>query len=182
MLAKDGDPIDRHYQFCELEHRLYRSRDAFASALEEFDQACKAHDAEMEVIRPALVETFGEIPVIDTYRQEAIRFKKAKDWAATRDWAERGLRVYGGETAREDAIADLRERLAYATAKLEAGERPRESRVRVVAASTARPVEMETLVCAVCGLSFERVRTPGRKPHACPRCREAASAATNPPA
>ena len=40
-LETERDPIDRHYMLCELEKRLYRSRDAFASALDEFD-ACAA--------------------------------------------------------------------------------------------------------------------------------------------
>jgi hypothetical protein len=30
---------------------------------------------------------------------------------------------------------------------------------------------VKTLVCAICGSSFERVRTQGRKPHTCPACR-----------
>ena len=30
LLQHDPDPIDRHFMFCELEDRLYRSRDVFA--------------------------------------------------------------------------------------------------------------------------------------------------------
>ena len=50
LLATDPDPIDRHFQFAELESRLYRCRDLYASALDEFDEACRRHDAEMESI------------------------------------------------------------------------------------------------------------------------------------
>jgi hypothetical protein len=49
-------------------------------------------------------------------------------------------------------------------------QRPRRSTVTVVASAS----KTETLVCTVCSASFERVRTRGRKPHACPACREAA--------
>src|SRR5215472_4809177 len=47
LLATDPDPIDRHFQFAELEARLYRSRDLFESALAEYDEVCARHDAEM---------------------------------------------------------------------------------------------------------------------------------------
>jgi hypothetical protein len=46
-LETERDPIDRHYMMCELESRLYRKRDAFASALDEYDAVCRQHDAEM---------------------------------------------------------------------------------------------------------------------------------------
>ena len=35
LLDEDPDPIDRHFQFAELEARLYRSRDLFPEALAE---------------------------------------------------------------------------------------------------------------------------------------------------
>jgi hypothetical protein len=38
LLKDDPDPIDRHFMYCELEDRLYRSRDAFPSALEEYNE------------------------------------------------------------------------------------------------------------------------------------------------
>jgi len=50
LLATDPDPIDRHFQFCELETRLYRSRELYESALAEYHRACALHDAEMEQI------------------------------------------------------------------------------------------------------------------------------------
>ena len=48
LLREHPEPIDRHFMFCELEERLYRSRDAFTSALDDYDQACALHDGEMD--------------------------------------------------------------------------------------------------------------------------------------
>jgi hypothetical protein len=44
-LDAERDPIDRHYMLSELEKRLYKCRDAFASALDEFDVVSRQHDA-----------------------------------------------------------------------------------------------------------------------------------------
>jgi len=174
MLETDTDPIDRHYMMCELEQRLYKCRDAFASALDEFDAVCRQHDAEMVTIRPALFEKFGKIPLVDTYRQAAIRCQKAKDWAAMREWAERGISVYGEHAARPEEVEGLQKRLGYATAKIEAANKPKPPRPAkpvVISMTTAETGEIESLVCVQCGVTFERVRTRGRKPHACPTCR-----------
>lgn len=177
MLETERDPIDRHYMMCELEQRLYRKRNSFASALDEYDGVCCQHDAEMETIRPALLDKFGVIPVIDMYRQEAIRWQKAKDSERARDWAERGIRVYGDDAARPEVVDDLRKRVAHAVTKIEAANQPKlrppKPRVVTVAAVTRKPLGLETLVCASCGGTFERARTRGRKPRNCPTCRSA---------
>lgn len=55
LLTTDPDPIDRHFQFAELEARLYRCRELYETALEEFDEACRRHDAEMEAICQAFM-------------------------------------------------------------------------------------------------------------------------------
>jgi hypothetical protein len=110
LLSTDPDPIDRHFQFTELETRLYRSRDVSDTALEEFDQACKLHDAEMETICEAFMAKWGKIPLLDTYRQMAVRQQKLRDWNACIWWAERGLALYGNNAAREDAVEDLLKR------------------------------------------------------------------------
>lgn len=123
----------------------------------------------MSAIRPALLDKFGAVPVIDMYRQAAIRWQKAKDWQASREWAERGINVYGAEPARPQVVEDLHKRVVYATGKVEAAERPKPRKAR--AATVTRSVEVETLVCASCGATFERVRTRGRKPRTCPACR-----------
>lgn len=124
-LDTDPDPIDRHYMMSELEKRLYKSRDAFSSALDEFDSVCRQHDSEMVSIRLALLEKFGRIPILETYRQAAIRCQKSKDWESVRDWAERGIKVYGEHAARPEVVEDLHKRLGYAVAKLEAADKPK---------------------------------------------------------
>ncbi|MPZ26150.1 MAG: hypothetical protein GEV12_06790 [Micromonosporaceae bacterium] len=119
LLQHDPDPIDRHYMFCELERRLYRSRDAFGSALQEYDEACRLHDAEMDSIRNALYAKFNKVPLLETYTQMAIRQQKAKNWAEALRWANRGLELYGGNAARPEAVDDLRKRAAAYQAKLD---------------------------------------------------------------
>jgi hypothetical protein len=79
LLAHRRKPVDRHYMYADLEGLLYRSRDVFQSALDEYDAACVAHDAEMETIRPALIAQFGSLPMLETYRQSAIRHEKARN-------------------------------------------------------------------------------------------------------
>ena len=74
--------------------------------------------AEMVSIRPALMEMFGKIPRINTYRQASIRCQKNKDWLGMRQWAEKGLEVYGEHPARPEDVDDLHKRLDVATAKL----------------------------------------------------------------
>lgn len=176
LLASESDPIDRHFMLAELSKCLYKSRDAFASALDEFDAVCVQHDAEMESIRSALFEKFGSIPVIEMYRQAAIRCQKAREWSRMRFWAERGLAVYGSDAARPEAVTDLEKRLAYADAKLAGRTAPRPpghaARSASASVAAAAPV-FETLVCSSCGSGFQRVRSRGRKPHRCPQCREA---------
>jgi len=190
LLAADPDPVDRHFQFAELEARLYRSRDLYESALAEYDEACALHDAEMESICEAFMAKWGKIPLLDTYRQMAVRQQKKKDWEACRWWAERGLALYGQRAAREEAVEDLIKRRNRAIAKLEAAARP-ESRVRLERPHTAvvsatpsggvpgaagQDAEVEVLVCQKCNGRFERMRVRGRKPTLCPACRAAAKA------
>lgn len=171
VLLKDEDePIDRHYMLCELEHRLYRLRES-ASALEGFDRACEQHHVEMESIRPALLEKFGVVPVIELYRQAAIRWQKAKAWESARAWAERGLSVYGDQCARPEVVEDLRKRLAYADAKLAARDGPRTRMPSGTTVSVSPEAVLEELVCTSCGCKFTRTRVRGRKPKLCPACR-----------
>jgi rubrerythrin len=171
LLENEEAPIARHYMLCELEHRLYRCRNASPSALDEFDSTCIHHDREMEIIRPALVEKFDAVPVIEMYRQAAIRFQKAKLWEVARDWANRGIAMYGDDAARPEVVEDLRKRVEYATAKIDArGTDPRRSRVETVTFHVDGVV-FETLICTECGSQFRRERTKGSKPRKCPSCR-----------
>lgn len=176
LLAAENDPIDRHFMLAELGKCLYKSRDAFASALDEFDAVCVTHDGEMDRIRPALYNKFGSIPVIEMYRQATIRCQKARDWRRMRFWAERGLVVYRSEAARPEMVSDLHKRVAYADAKIAAADTgPSPGRVVRApgASSDATEVASETLVCSACGADFTRVRSRGRKPLRCPSCRGA---------
>jgi hypothetical protein len=188
LLAAESDPIDRHFQFAELEARLYHSRDLYESALAEYDEVCARHDAEMESICEAFMAKWGKVPLLDTYRQMAIRQQKKKDWRACQWWAERGLALYGKRAAREEAVEDLIKRRNRAIAKLEAGAttrrqaRPDDPSRAVLAVTPPGGIpgtadsdaELEVLVCQECGCRFERMRVRGRKPLLCPRCRTAA--------
>lgn len=174
LLDSERELISRHYMLCELEHRLYRCRASLPSALDEFDAICTQHHAEMDSIRPALLEKFGAVPVIEMYRQAVIRAQKAKLWETAREWAERGVAIYGDSPTRPEVVEDLRKRIAYATAKIEAAQRPTPQRPRRATVETAhKAAEVETLVCVSCGATFEQLRTPGRKPKTCPSCRGA---------
>jgi len=169
LLEHDPDPIDRHFMYAHLEALLYRSRDAFASALDEYDQTCHQHDSEMGTIREALVAKWGHVPVLETYKQMAIRKQKAKDFERALWWAERGIAVYEDDAARPEAVEDLRKRAETYRARL--GSKPRPSRPRV---PQPKQPETETLTCANCGQGFQRARVPGRKPLHCPECRSQA--------
>lgn len=175
LLAAERDPIDRHYQFAELESRLYRSRDLYETALDEFDDTCLRHDGEMSAIRTALIAKWGKVPLLEMYRQMAIRKQKQGDWEACVWWAERGLAVYGTDAAREDAVEDLLKRRNRAHAKLGVAETGESRHARGPGAgSTHRSGtagRTEALVCVKCTATFERVKVPGRKPALCPDCR-----------
>jgi hypothetical protein len=192
LLVSDPDPIDRHFQFAELESRLYRCRDLYDEALMEFDDACKRHDAEMEAICGAFMAKWGKVPLLETYRQMAIRQQKLKDWESCRWWTERGLALYGNHAAREDAVEDLLKRRNRALAKLETPTKPTKpaqpaSELISAAVAEGSPIaapptthvagEIEILVCSRCETSFERVRVRGRKPLLCPDCRTLATEA-----
>src|ERR1700745_2727992 len=90
----------------------------------------------MERICEAFMTKVGKVPLLDTYRQMAIRQQRKKDWQACQWWAERGLALYGQRAAREEAVEDLIKRRNRAIAKLEAAARP-ESRARLERPHTA---------------------------------------------
>jgi hypothetical protein len=127
-------------------------------------------------------------PLLDTYRQMAIRQQKQRDWEACKWWAERGLALYGERAAREEAVEDLIKRRNRSVAKLEAAAIPRRqtplasTSTAIVAATrpggmpgtTESDAELEVLICHECGRRFERMRVRGRKPTLCPTCRSSA--------
>ena len=118
LLDQETDVLDRHFMYAQLEAILYRCRDVFASALGEYDQACRQHDAEMDGIRRACLAKWGTVPLLETYRQMAIRQQKAHNYRQALWWAERGLALYGNDCARPEAVEDLRGRAARYQAKL----------------------------------------------------------------
>jgi hypothetical protein len=164
LLARETDPLSRHFMHAQLETLLYKSRDAFASALDEYDEACKCHDAEMDGIREACIAEWDQVPVLETYRQMAIRQQKAQRFEQALWWAERGIAVYGNDAARPEAVEDLRHRAAAYRARLTPGLQHPD------APPTLRDSEDETLVCVACGRTFHRPRVRGRKPMRCPEC------------
>lgn len=165
LLQDEPDPIDRHFMFHHLEEALYRYRDAFTSALDEYDECCRQHDAEMETIGAAFVAKWGQIPWLHTYKQMCIRLAKAQDFERALWWAERGLALYGENAARRDAVEDLQKRADTYRAKL-TSPKPRSAGPR-----GPKEPEMETLTCANCGRAFQRLGKRGRKPTLCPDCR-----------
>jgi hypothetical protein len=170
LLQHDPDPIDRHFMYCELEERLYRSRDAFSSALAEYDQTCALHDAEMDQIRDVLLRKFGKVPLLETYRQMAVRQQNAKNWPEAIWWAERGLSLYGENAARPEAVEDLKKRVAAYRAKMSGDTKPRSQVARPMREPLDGP-STETLTCISCGNRFDRPVVRGRKPRHCPSCR-----------
>lgn len=112
LLGQDKDILSRHFMYTRLEAILYRCRDVFASALDEYDQACRQHDAELDGIRQACLAKWGKVPLLETYRQMAIRQQKAHNYSEALWWAERGIALYGNDCARPEAVEDLRGRAA----------------------------------------------------------------------
>lgn len=121
LLDEETAAISRHYLFAELESTLYKFRDTFAGVLTEYDAVCRQHDSEMNVIRPALFDKFGVVPLLETYRQAAIRHHKARDFAQALWWAERGIALYGDQPAKRETVGDLHKRAASYRSKLQRG-------------------------------------------------------------
>jgi hypothetical protein len=171
LLERERQALARHFAFAELEHRLYRCRDVFTSALEEFDATCEAHHQEMGEIRPALLAEFGGIPLLETYKQICIRKQKAHDWTEVIVWAQRGIEQYADDALNPESMNDLKLRSANAAQKLD----PTTAR-----GSPTRPngktQDTEALVCRRCSCTFTRGVTRGRKPTLCPGCRRLESA------
>lgn len=169
LLNATSSPIERHFIYHHLQEALYRCRAAFPSALDEFDECCKLHDGEMDNIRLAFLAKWEEIPRLQLYAQMCIRQAKKQDFSQALWWAERGLAVYGSSAARVDWVEDLSTRAATYREKLA----PRPPATRRSSARTASIPASEKLVCSNCGNDFERQRVRGRKPTACPGCRDA---------
>jgi hypothetical protein len=109
-LVSESAPISRHFMHAQLEELLYEARNDFDSALDEYDAACEAHHSEMPALRLALIEQFGGVPLMELYKQAAIRHQKTHNWQAAMRWAEAGLHVYGTEALRQECVDDLARR------------------------------------------------------------------------
>lgn len=120
FLVQEPNPIRRHYVYADIEARLYRCRDMFASALDDYDQTCSEHDAEMDDICNAFMAEMGAVPALALYRQMAIRQQKIHDYRTALRWAERGIALYSGRAANAEGLKDLRHRAAMYRAKLAA--------------------------------------------------------------
>jgi hypothetical protein len=105
-LLTERYPIMRHVIFTELERGLYAAREDFTAALDEFDDVCLEHDAEMPVIRAALLEHHERLPEIELYALAARRCRAAGDEQGAARWVQRGLEIYG-DTAVPEAVAKL---------------------------------------------------------------------------
>lgn len=158
LLAQERDLISRHFLFAEIESTLYGVRDTGPGALIEYDETCRRHDYEMNDIVPVLAAKFGAVPLLETYRQSAIRHQKAKNLDKALWWAERGIALYGDRPAKSEMVLDLHKRAGTYRAAL--GQPPAQA-----------PGEIEVLVCQRCQREFQRARTRGRKPLLCLSCR-----------
>jgi len=112
FLQTESDPLERHFAFNVLEEALYKCRDAFPSARDEFEATCEKHHQEMGQIHPGLRSLIGGVPFLPTYKQIAIMKTKSKDYAAAEDWCRCGLAVYGDDALESEGIDDLNKRLA----------------------------------------------------------------------
>jgi hypothetical protein len=172
LLTTETDPISRHFMHSSLESDLYSLRDLTPAMLDEYDAACRAHDADMETIRPALLAKFSALPMLDTYRQMAIRQQKAKNYEQALWWAQRGLDLYGEQASDPSWVEDLQHRASKYWEKVHSVPRePRPSAPQQRTGSDAEAgSELETLTCAECGSTWERAVVRGRKPQRCPQC------------
>lgn len=176
-LATNADPISRHFIMAELEQMLYTYKEALPNALDEYDQVAEQHHQELQAsIRAALIAKWGALPLLQTYRQAGIRQSKAGNLAGTVDWCERGIAMYGEDAFSQGWVLDLEKRSAQAQTRLDkqtAIASRKASQTKPQAAKAPPPELVENLTCVTCGKDFERIRTRGRKPTACPDCKQA---------
>jgi hypothetical protein len=166
LLVHERDPIDRHFMFDHLEKALYRCRDAFASALEDYDACCAQHDEEMDTIRAAFLAKWGKVPALHMYKQMCIRQAKAHDYAQALRWAKRGLALYAEDAARPDTVEDLRRRANTYQAKLAAPPRP--ARTRTTTQPGAEPGRQRSSPAPTAEARFAEPERPDARPPAAP--------------
>lgn len=168
VIATSDDPIIRHFAYASLEDALYRGREAGPEVLPQYDAACDAHLAVLPQTREALLTALGVVPVVEVFRQASIRWQKVHDYQRSLDWARSGIDFYSDAVERAGEIADLDRRLVRCQGKLD--PKSKASRPRKDTGSGGESA-VEVLTCQTCGNEFQRIVTPGRKPHECPTCR-----------
>jgi len=72
----------------------------------------------MDGVREAFMAEMGAVPLLDLYRQMAIRQQKLHQYGQALWWAERGMALYGAQAATPEGIEDLRHRAASYRIKL----------------------------------------------------------------
>jgi predicted Zn-ribbon and HTH transcriptional regulator len=174
LAETNQEPVSRHFIFSRLEGLLYGYRDDLPDALDEYDRWAEQHHQELAAgMRQVLIEKFGSLPRLETYKQSVIRQNKAKNYEAAAMWADRGIEMYGDDAFKDEWVADLEKRAAQAQARLEKASAPKTPKQAVVAGEATEAADgsmVEVLTCQTCGKDFERVRTRGRKPSQCPDC------------
>jgi hypothetical protein len=175
LAETNQEPISRHFIFSRLEDLLYGYRDDLPDALDEYDRWAEQHHQELAAgMRQVLVEKFGALPRLETYKQSVIRQNKAKNYEAAAMWADRGIEMYGDDAFKDEWVADLEKRSAEAHARLEKSSSATAPKVATVVGEANESDDgtvIEVLTCQTCGKEFERVRARGRKPLECPDCR-----------
>jgi hypothetical protein len=174
LAEKNQEPISRHFIFSRLEDLLYGYMDDLPDALDEYDHWAEQHHHELAAgMRQILIDKFGSLPRLETYKQSVIRQNKAKNYEAAAMWADRGVEMYGENAFKEEWVADLEKRSAQAHERLDKASAPKISRTAKESGESLEATEelTETLTCQTCGKDFKRVKTRGRKPLECPECR-----------
>lgn len=165
------EPISRHFIFSRLEDLLYGYRDDLPDALEEYDRWAEQHHQELASgMRQVLIDKFGALPRLETYKQCVIRQNKAKNYKAAAMWADRGVEMYGDNAFKDEWVADLEKRSAQAHDRLTKASAPKAARAGGEASAASAGL-IEVLTCQTCGQDYERVRARGRKPLECLDCR-----------
>jgi hypothetical protein len=162
LLKDDPDPIDRHFMYLRTGGPPLPVTRCIPLRAGRVQRTCTPHDAEMDGIREALWAKFGRVPLLDTYRQMAIRHQKVKNWNAAIWWAKRGLNLYGQQAARPEAVEDLEKHVAAYETKL-SKQSSMAPQITRDTGRTATQGPTETLTCLRCENSFERTVTRGRK-------------------
>ena len=65
-----------------------------------------------------IVKAFGDLPLLEVYKQAAVRHQKAGNWQEALRWADAGVAMYGDQASRPEFREDLEKRAARYREKL----------------------------------------------------------------